>query len=137
MIRKFLQKRPWQNPIGRSAAYTYKRSLLREDRNTYLFEGLGKEHIPKPVGRSLVAYTPEFIRHLFNHSDVGPHGWEPKSLQAKMASLSGSFSYHQMNWESAEMVRQLIGRGFIVDYVCGRHGYLVDDLSKYYVIIDD
>src|SRR6266849_4161952 len=101
MIRKLLQKRPWQRPIGRSVAYTYKRSLLREDRNTYLFEGLGKEHIAKPSGRSLVAYTPEFVRYLFNHPEVGPHGWEPESLQAKLVRLSRSFSYHQMNWESA------------------------------------
>jgi glycosyltransferase involved in cell wall biosynthesis len=42
-----------------------------------------------------------------------------------------------MHWESGELVRQFIERGYIVDCLFDRNGGVIDDVSEYDVIVDE
>ncbi|MBI3922079.1 MAG: glycosyltransferase [Armatimonadetes bacterium] len=53
------------------------------------------------------------------------------------ALCQGKFASHSNHWESAELVRQLIERGFVVDCIWGRDGSLVEDVSGYDLILDE
>lgn len=110
------------------------RRTLRE---TNFIRGLGQNNIPNPVGRCLVSYNLWFINYLRQQPEIGMTGWDSRTLPSAMEYHSSKFSMHTMHWESAEIVRQLIGRGFLVDCIYGRNGYLVKDASGYDVIIDE
>ena len=105
--------------------------------NKALIRGLGQYNTAQPVGRCLISYITEFISHLCQHPEVGLKGWDAATLPAKMEQLSRGFSGHTMYWESAEMVRQFIERGFVVDCIYDREGCLVKDVSCYDVIVDE
>ena len=137
MLRKVLEKKPWHASIRRAAAFLDRSYKTSSEKRSFYFEDLGRPHIDKVAGRCLVAFMPEFIRYLYHHPDVGPRGWHSVKLKATIEKLAQGFVAHQMFWDSAEMVRQLIARGFVVDYVCGRHGHLIKDVQKYDVIIDE
>ena len=98
---------------------------------------LGKENIRDLRGRCLVSYVPWFIGFVRQHPDVGKNGWDPGSLAPKLENLASEFHPHSMYWESAELVRQLIDRGYIVDCIYGRDGSLVEDVSAYDVLVDE
>jgi hypothetical protein len=107
------------------------------ERRDFLFLDLGREHIADPKGRCLVAFLPDFVRFLCRHPAVGQGGWDAAGLAPIMAELARHRFNSFLCWESAELVRQLLARGYVVDYVCGRHGYLIEDPSRYDVIIDE
>lgn len=98
---------------------------------------IGKYNISNPKGRCLVSYIPHFVRLLNQHPDVGKKGWDPATLPVKMENLSRVFSRHQMWWESGEMVRQLIEKGFVVDCILKTDAHLIKDVSGYDLIIDE
>jgi len=54
-----------------------------------------------------------------------------------MELLSHNFPSHTHHWESAEIVRQLIERGFIVDCINAQDAHLLKDVSGYDIIIDE
>lgn len=137
MIGKLWRKQPWRDPFGRLVRRTRRARRKSAPDRVDLFENLGLRQIASPVGRCLIAYNPRFIRHLYQRPEVGPNGWDPDHLQSHMVALSNDFPEHTMYWESAELVRQCIALGFVVDYVCDRHGSLVQDVSKYDVVIDE
>lgn len=137
MIAHLWRRKPWRNPLGRGIRRLDRCLEARAERREHFFEALGRRQVAKPVGRCLIAYTSEFIRLLYRHPGVGPNGWHPERLAESIQTLAGSFSTHAMFWESAELVRQVISRGFIVDYVSSRHEHLVRDPGKYDVIIDE
>jgi len=78
----------------------------------------------------------DFIRHvstsysldIWNHTDL--------STLLENACI-GKFVGHSNQWESSEVVRQLIERGFVVDCIYDRDGYLLQDVSSYDLIIDE
>lgn len=123
--------------LGRKALASARDTQDRIKANFALVRGLGQYNIKNPVGRCLVSYVPWFVRYLNNHPEVGPRGWDPVTLPAKMERLARPFSSHTMHWESAEMVRQFIERRFIVDVIFAREGYLLKDVSEYDVIVDE
>lgn len=103
-----------------------------------LIRGLGQYNLTKPVGRCLICYVTPFIGYLYQHPEVGPKGWDPKTLPPIMERLSRRFSSHTMWWESAEIVRQFIERGFVVDYLWPRlEDPVYEDVKQYDVIVDE
>ncbi|MBA4383630.1 MAG: hypothetical protein C0410_02740 [Anaerolinea sp.] len=103
----------------------------------YMVRDIGKYNISNPKGRCLVSYIPQFVSFLNQHPDVGKKGWDPATLPAKMEKLSKVYSRHQMWWESGEMVRQLIEKGYVVDCIFKANGNLIKNVSEYDLIIDE
>lgn len=137
MITGIARTRPWRRTLSRTVSFLDRRHKRSQEQKDYQFKDLGVSHIKRPLGRCLVAFMPEFIGYLYRHPEVGPRGWDAKTLDGKIQKFATQFGNHQMFWDSAEMVRQIISRGFIVDYVSSRHGHLVEDVHKYDVIIDE
>jgi len=102
-----------------------------------MLRDIGKYNISNPKGKCLISYIPHFVRLLNQLPDVGAKGWDPATLPVKMEYLSKSFSRHQMWWESGEMVRQLIERGYVVDCILKTDAHLIKDVSGYDLIIDE
>jgi len=106
-----------------------------------LIQDLGKHNIKKPKGYCLVSYLPQYVNFLLNSKNVGKHGWDPVNIAQQSVNLLDSFSYqtinHTMFWNSVEIIRQFIERDYIVDCIFDRDGYLLKNINKYEVIVDE
>ena len=108
---------------------------IRRAKQNNLVEDLGAGRANRQ-GRALVSYVSNFVQHITE--TAGREIWDAEDNEAAFAPLCvGQFGGHSNHWESAEIVRQLIGKGFIVDCIYGRNGYLIDDASKYDLILDE
>jgi glycosyltransferase involved in cell wall biosynthesis len=121
------------SPIYKYQAYYKTKERLDKE----LIKDLGKYNIQQPVGRCLVSYVTGFVKYLCQNPEVGIRGWDPATLPSKMEELSQGFSRHTMSWESVEMIRQFIERGFIVDCISSRDAHMVTNVSDYDVIVDE
>lgn len=126
-----------ENFTARAFRFVSRKGREFSESRRFLFEGLGRNFLPKASPRCLIGYVPDFVAHVCRHPDVTRNGWEPNSLGPRLRQLARSFSAHTMYWESAELVRQCIALGYVVDYVDGRRGYLVKEPEKYDLIIDE
>lgn len=103
--------------------------------NRALVRGLGKGR-PRRIGRALVSYLSDYVR--FISEQATPSVWDREDLDTVLdGAIQGKFASHYQHWESSELVRQLIERGFIVDCIYDRNGYLIEDASSYDLILDE
>ncbi|MCX6844373.1 MAG: glycosyltransferase [candidate division WOR-3 bacterium] len=116
---------------------TLGRRQRKRDQRAFSVMDLGKQAIRNPRGRALVSYITHFVKLVNEHLEVGRMGWNPATLPDVLERLSTPLSSHTMHWESAEIARQLIALGFVVDYVYDRRGDVIDSVSKYDVIVDE
>ena len=91
---------------------------------------------PRRQGRALVSFVVDYIHHLTKSQGVSM--WDQEnSAQIIDNNLNGKYAGHGLNWESAELIRQLIEKGFIVDCIYSRSGHLVKDGSPYDLFVDE
>jgi glycosyltransferase involved in cell wall biosynthesis len=96
---------------------------------------LGKGR-PRRKGRALVAYVSDYVRHVTREASHSV--WDRDDLDQTLDRLCvGKFAGHENHRTSADLVRELIARGFVVDCIYDRSGYLIEDVSKYDVILDE
>ena len=96
---------------------------------------LGKGR-PHRTGRALVAYVSDYVRHVTREASHSV--WDRSDLDQTLDRLCVSkFAGHYHHRESADLVRELIERGFVVDCLYNRSGYLIEDASKYDFILDE
>lgn len=105
--------------------------------NEAMVRNIGKGTLRSPRGKCLVSYITPFVKLLNARRHRAKHGWDPESCKAVMDTLATKLARHTMHWESGEMVRQLVARGFIVDCLDDRKGHLLDEVEHYDVIIDE
>ena len=100
-----------------------------------LISDLGKGR-PNRAGRALFSYVTDFIQHI---TDQGASSvWDRDDLALILEkAYQGKFTWHSSHWDSVEIVRQLIERGFVVDCIYDRNGYLLEDVSDYDLILDE
>ena len=99
------------------------------------FEGLGEGVIINPKGRCLISYAPGAIEYVCRR--MGKTGWEPRAVGAMIPEIQKNFNNHMMYWESVELVRQVIARGYVVDYIFRVFPRSPRRLKTYDVFIDE
>lgn len=102
-----------------------------------ILRDIGKKNISSPKGKCLFSYISVFVEYVNQDPEVRANGWDPQSLPAKLEYLATNFSHHTMYWESAEVVRQLVDKGFVVDCIDSRDAHLIKDACEYDLIIDE
>lgn len=127
---------PALKKIRRLLNRSFDRLETWRERDKFFFPNLGARHITTPKGRLLVSYTPWFIGTLKNDPEIVASGWNPEALPAIMTRKASECTWHTNFWESAELVRQAILRGWVVDYVSEKHPHLVPSITRYDAIID-
>ena len=96
---------------------------------------LGKGR-PRRIGRALVSYVSDYVRFVTERASLAV--WDRDDIGEVLDRLGqGKFAGHYHHRESADLVRQLIERGFIVDCIYDRAGYLIEDVSGYDFILDE
>lgn len=106
---------------------------LRLDRMGAFDLGKGRSN---RIGRALVSYISDFVRHVTR--EAGHAIWDRPDLAVTLDRLCvGKYNGHYNHRESADIVRQLIERGFVVDCIYDRGGYLIEDPGKYHLILDE
>jgi len=91
---------------------------------------------PNRIGRALVSYVSDYVRHVTQRA--GQDVWDRQDVDEVLDQLYvGSFLGHENHRTSADLVRVLIERGFIVDCIYDRAGYLIEDASRYDCILDE
>jgi hypothetical protein len=88
------------------------------------------------VGRALVSYVSDYVRHVTQQAGQGV--WDRPDVDQVLDRLCrGKFAEHENHRTSADLVRELIERGFVVDCIYDRAGYLIEDASRYDLILDE
>ena len=109
----------------------HRRKVLKRS----IIEGLGAGRSGR-TGRCLLSYIPNFINHICEKH--GKSLWDSDQIrEVCLQSARKSFFDTPQHWQSGELVRQLIERGYIVDCIYDRDGYLLEDVTKYDLIIDE
>jgi len=109
----------------------YRRSALRRLGAFNLGAGRARR-----TGRALVSYVSDFVR--FVTAQRCRSIWDRDDVERAIdLDCTGTFATHSQHWESAAIVAELIHRGFIVDCIYDRGGYLIEDPSPYDFILDE
>jgi len=91
---------------------------------------------PKRTGRALVSYVSDYVR--FVTKQATPAVWDREDVDTVLDRLcTGKWAGHYHHRESADLVRELIDRGFVVDCIYDRGGYLVENAADYDFILDE
>jgi hypothetical protein len=99
--------------------------------------GLGAGVNPEPKGYCLLSYITDFVRIVTADDEFRRQGWNNPEWDRFTGDLAAKFSHHTAWWESLEIVRQFVQRGYIIDLVSDQLGWIVDNVGKYDVIIDE
>jgi len=98
---------------------------------------LGKGR-PGRTGRALVAYVSDYVRYVTHQASHSVWDRNDNDLDQILDCLCvGKFASHENHRTSADLVRELIGRGFVVDCLYDRSGYLIEDVSNYDCLLDE
>ena len=122
------------------SAYKLAKNIGRPLHHASLRSRLGAFNLgngrPGRKGRALVAYVSDYVRHVTHEASHSV--WDREDLSQTLDRLCvGKFAGHENHRTSADIVRQLIERGYIVDCLYNRSGYLIEDVSKYDFILDE
>ena len=91
---------------------------------------------PKRRGKALVSYVSDYARYVTQKA--GREVWDRQDVGEVLERLcTGKWAGHYHHRESADFVRELIERGFVVDCIYDRGGYLIEDVSSYDFILDE
>jgi hypothetical protein len=91
---------------------------------------------PGRKGRALVAYVSDYVRHVTRQA--GHCVWDREDVDQVLDRLCvGEYAGHYHHREASDLVRELIERGFVVDCIYDRAGYLIEDPSPYDFILDE
>lgn len=119
------------NSVRRIVRPIHRRSRL----NRIAAFDLGKG-LPKRQGRALVSYVSDYVRFVTRQASPGV--WEQPDADEVLDRLcKGKFAGHYHHREAADLVLQLIQRGFVVDCIYDRGGHLLDNVSRYDLILEE
>lgn len=97
----------------------FKKILRRLRQRPAAIYDIGKKSIPKNAKRALIIYSLDVIPHF---------------VRGKLMEFP-NMTHHSRYWESAEIARLLVNRGYLVDYFHSK-GYPPIQWDRYDVVID-